>query len=166
MTSNGAIQTCPHPGFSRLVTIPVDVEMPGFRELQMLRDSQLWWLWIDHCPICGENWLVAQEEEINDVIVMRRLSQDDMDSILARGIWPDCFNRYDDVIRIAQEAQRFHFFRPQDQLGQVCMLASERPGISVNDLADMLNMNYSETLKLAQRAVSEFNVQISLTGPS
>lgn len=55
---------------------------------------------------------------------------------------------------------QFHFFNPADQLPHVIDLALERPGISVGDLAWLLNLSPSWALELAREAEREAQVSI------
>lgn len=38
------------------------------------RGEPFWWLYAARCAVCATNWLVAQEERQNDVILIRRLT--------------------------------------------------------------------------------------------
>lgn len=71
--------TCPHPGMPDLATVPMAPEMPGFVELVRVKDRGMpyWWLWAGYCPVCGQDWLVAQEERMNDFVALRRLTPGD-----------------------------------------------------------------------------------------
>src|SRR5207249_3890955 len=47
------------------------------------RGDPFWWLSAYYCSVCGEWWLVAQEERQNDLFCMRRLREADVSSIKA-----------------------------------------------------------------------------------
>ncbi|MBU4555631.1 MAG: hypothetical protein KJ747_02010 [Actinobacteria bacterium] len=156
---------CSHVGMPDLVSIPMGTEMPGFEELRRFRDhgEPYWWLWAGECPACGQRWLVAQEERVNDVVVMRRLDEPETTRLIDDGIWPDDFDSYERLIRISQQVQRFRFGNPDEQLRDVIDLANARPGISVSDLADLLNLDKAAALTLSKKAVSEHGAQVALS---
>jgi hypothetical protein len=143
------------------------VEMPGFAELTELRKRGMpyWWLWAANCPLCGQHCLVAQEERQNDTIVMRRLSDDEARAIVADDIWPADFDKYETLLRIgARQERQFRFMNPVEQLPYILDLARERPGISVEDLASLFNLEPPMALELARRAACESDVSITFPG--
>jgi hypothetical protein len=166
MAPNAMPETCPHPGFAQLVIVPMDVEMPGYTELAIVkrRGMPFWWLGMGECPLCQQRWLIAQEERLNDIVVMRRLSDDEAARIVGEDVWPSDFDRYETLLRIgAKQDRRFRHLHPVEQLSNIVDLARERPGISVEDLAWLLNIELPIALELAKYAVHESEVSITLT---
>lgn len=152
-----------------------DVEMGGdfffkkvFRTLeeQVRRGDPYWWLSVYECKECGQWWLVAQEERQNDVIFLKRLSPSEGEAVVKSGDWPNDFDKYEDLLRLGQE--RGHRWQFADPLGDSSLvvsaadLARERPGISVSDLAELLNLSKPLARKVAKQAIEEDRVFIDL----
>jgi hypothetical protein len=165
METGDGTRNCPHRELPELAVIPMAVEMPGYRELVRLKDrgSPYWWLWLGECSECSQHWLVAQEERLHDNVIMRRLSDREVGLIVEQDAWPDDFDRYETLLEIGIEHGRlFYYLDPTEQLPHIVDLARERPGISVTDLARLLNIDPDVARDLAVRARRESGVDITL----
>ena len=49
---------------------------------------KLWWLYASQCDVCGQHWLVAQDERIYDTYYLKRLSPAAAQDIIVSGNWP------------------------------------------------------------------------------
>ncbi|MBI3761530.1 MAG: hypothetical protein HY260_06665 [Chloroflexi bacterium] len=68
------------------------------------RGEPYWWLYAARCKVCNTHWLVAQEERQNDVILIRRLTADELAQITVSGNWPTDFDLYETLLRLGREA--------------------------------------------------------------
>lgn len=130
----------------------------------VIRGAPFWWLFAQACKVCGDPWLVAQEERQNDVYCMRRLSSDEWRRIQSGQGWPSDFDMYEDLLRIGRDAgQRVRFMDPMDSSLRYTIhdLAKTRPGIRVSELARLLNLDVDVASSLARQAVSDQQVVIT-----
>ena len=72
-----------------------------FTRLQA-RGSEFWWLSLRKCPDCRQHWLVAQEERLNDVFVLKRVSDIEAKGITQEGRWPEYLQRYEELLEIGK----------------------------------------------------------------
>jgi hypothetical protein len=138
---------------------PVDDDELVLPKLEKVADAgrSLWWLSYRRCAPCGRHWLVAQEERINDVFVIREMSDDEARDIQQCGIWPDDFNRYETLLRLGQEAghsARFMDSRCATLQRTAKNLIDDRPEITDEEIADLLNVSLDDAAWL-RHAVSE-----------
>jgi hypothetical protein len=108
--------------------------------------------------------LVAQEERHNDLFILRRLDKAETDGLLAGGVWPSDFDRYETLLEIGRAAGhsvRFADVANSPLLHTVTDLARERPGISVPELASLLNLDLPVADGLARYAVESAGVVIA-----
>jgi hypothetical protein len=79
------------------------------------RGQPYWWLFATDCNSCGESWLVASEEQHNDVYILRRLELAEREAIRAENRWPSDFDRYETLLKIGKDAgYSVRFFDPFD----------------------------------------------------
>jgi hypothetical protein len=72
-----------------------------------------WWLHLVRCEHCGTHWMVAQEERIYDVHLLRRLSPDAVWSI-AEGEWPGEFGSFERMLTLCRaRTHPFTFLDPR-----------------------------------------------------
>jgi len=122
-------------------------------------------LYAAKCTSCGTHWLVAQEERHNDVIIQRRLDAAELDGILNRAQWPADFDRYETLLRIGRAAG--HTVRWADPIGDSSIqwtmvdLARDRPGITVAELAELLDLDKPTAAIIADKARMENGASIS-----
>jgi hypothetical protein len=128
------------------------------------RGEPWWWLDLSVCRVCGQGWLVAQEERQNDVVCMRRLDEQEVAGVIERSAWPSDFDRYETLLRMGVEAGRASTFL--DPLGDssldwtVADLARDRPGITVSDLCALLNLDREIAEAIATRVVASEGAKI------
>ena len=128
------------------------------------RGARYWWLWAGRCRICGQGWLVGQEERQNDLFCMRRLDDEELRAIERYDRWPTDFDTYERLLQIGLQAGRsVSFADPMDpSLGEtIALLAQERPRIAVSELAVLLNLDPKLAAELAGRAVGQHDVEIT-----
>jgi hypothetical protein len=143
---------------------------PAWPEIQKIHDrgEPYWWLYAARCQRCGAAWLVAQEERQNDVILLHRLSAAELDGILTKNEWPSTFDQYETLLRLGRAAG--HSVLWPDPLGDsslestIADLARQRPGITVEELAELLELDTNTTAVLAERARLRHGVTIRSDG--
>ena len=124
-----------------------------------------WWLSLQICRECGQNWLVASEEAQNDVLCLCRLGVESAGRIVEEGFWPPDFDRYETLLEMGRDAGHKVTFgavtSPDHPLiDTITAIAEERPGIRVSRLASLLNLKPSFAAKHAQTAVDTSSVKI------
>jgi hypothetical protein len=130
-----------------------------FRTLDQVRHrgSPWWWLLSFRCRTCGQDWLVASEEQQNDVYILRRLDRATAERIERENVWTPDFDRYETLLEIGRAAgHSVRFFDVADSplLHTIADLARERPGIRVTQLAALLNLDTAVAAELARQVVS------------
>jgi hypothetical protein len=121
------------------------------------RGSPWWWLYADRCGMCGQTWLVAQEERHNDLFILRRLNPEVAERLARDGVWPADFDQYETLLEIGRAAGysvRFLDAADSPLLHTVADLARDRPGIRVTELASLLNLDPADAAELARQVVS------------
>ena len=127
------------------------------------RGDPFWWLSLEHCRECNQWWLVASEERHNDVYCLRRLDSQTADEILNKNSWPDCFDRYETLLRLGQHTGiSVRFVDPMDSslAWTIADLAKERPGIAISEIAKLLSLDMDVAKHLARKAVKNEGIQI------
>lgn len=128
------------------------------------RGQPWWWLHLDVCRVCGQGWLVAQEERQNDIFCLRRLDERAVAGVIERSVWPPDFDRYETLLRIGRDrgrAVRFH-----DPVGDSSLkwtisdLARERPGVRISELCDLLNIDHETAEMIARTVVADRGAEI------
>ncbi len=128
------------------------------------RGEPFWWLSLEHCRECNQWWLVASEEQQNDVYCLRRLDRQTADEILNKNSWPDCFDRYETLLRLGHNnGISVRFLDPMDSslAWTIADLAKERPGIAISEIAKLLNLDMEVAKELATKVVRNERVQIN-----
>lgn len=150
-------------------TVVVDMAHPGemmvtLKEIKS-RGGEFWWLEVSQCSQCNTPWLVAHEERQNDVFVLRRLNEPELRAILDGGVWPRDFDEYETLLRLGREAG--HTVRWGDPIGDSSLLstitdlASQRPGIRVSELAELLDIDFETAATIAEQASLSHGVSIN-----
>ena len=136
-----------------------------FQELRR-RGEPFWWLGVSMCTACNTPWLVAQEERQNDVFLLRRLSSGELARIVDDGQWPTDFDAYETLLRLGRAAGHSATFL--DPVGDSSLawsikdLAHERPGITLLELAELLNLDLATAAIIAEQAVVKHGAVIDL----
>jgi hypothetical protein len=137
-----------------------------FRTLAEVRQrgQPWWWLSAYVCRECGQGWLVAQEERINDIFIMRKLRGEETEQLLENDRWPDDFDLFARLLEIGRRAGRIHFFNPESSLlfTTTVDLAGEQPNIPLTKIASLLNLDLAAAEKLARRAIASNGAAIGL----
>ena len=151
-------------------TSVIDMAHPGGRldHFERLRDrgEPYWWLQLERCTVCGTGWLVAQEERQNDVFLLHRLSENESQAILTAGRWPSDFDSYETLLRLGRAAG--HTVWWPDAVGDSSLewtmadLARQRPGISVSELSELLDLDPDTTAIIAEQTIIAHGVDITL----
>jgi hypothetical protein len=114
--------------------------------------------------VCGQGWLVGQEERQNDLFCLKRLEADPLRDLVERGRWPADFDSYEALLRLGAAAGRsVRFVEPlsSSMNATVVDLATARPGISVRELAGLLAVELEVARALARSAVDAAGVVIT-----
>lgn len=142
-----------------LAVVPMGRHDEVFRTLQTARERgrPWWWLSASTCSACGRTWLVAREGRHNDIFILRRLDPAAAGRLLAEGVWPPDFDRFETLLevgRAAGRAVRFADVADSPLMHTIADLARERPGIRVSELASLLNLDPAVAAGLARRVAS------------
>jgi hypothetical protein len=130
------------------------------------RGDPYWWLHAARCNSCSTEWLVAQEERQNDVILIRRLTPNELSRILRENVWPADFDQYETLLRLGRAAG--HTVRWVDPINDSSLewtmadLARQRPGISVTELAELRALDKETASTIADRTVIRHGVSIRM----
>lgn len=139
-----------------------------FRSLQQVREHGLpyWWLSVYQCRQCRRWWLVAQEERQNDVFCFRLLREKEIERLIRYNSWPEDFHEYHELLRLGAEAgKRVTFLDPFNSslVRTIADIAREHPGISVAEIASLLNLEMELAAAIARKVVVECGVDIDLS---
>jgi len=110
-----------------------------------------WWLYLSRCEACGQHWLVAQEERIFDDYFLRRLAEDEAQSVISEHQWPDEFITYEGVLRIGQKlSSPCRFIDPLSPslVWTAKDLRQERPDITAEEIAWLVGVTELEAFRL------------------
>jgi hypothetical protein len=136
-----------------------------FRSIDELarRGEPFWWLSVNRCRECGQWWLVASEERINDVFLLRRLTDGVGQAAIEQDKWPSEFDRFSTLLRLGHErGHRWRFVDPMSPgLVQTAIdLANEMPELDTASLANLLQIDVPHANALAKRAEAESPIRI------
>ncbi len=119
------------------------------------RGGRYWWLRCGRCDVCGQVWLDAQEERINDVWVMRKLHVREVERLIHDGVWPNDLDKYVTLLRAGRSAgvsvRWISDPRTSQMLRQTLHeIRAEDPDLSVEDAAVLLGMTIGEAQEADQ----------------
>lgn len=129
------------------------------------RGDPYWWLHLSECSLCRTPWLVAQEERQNDVFILRRLPPKEAEAIVLDHRWPPYFDSYATLLRLGRDAG--HSVTFLDPLGSsslvttMCDLARESPEMTLNEMAELLNIEMALAEALAEQALLKHGVRVT-----
>lgn len=131
-----------------------------FKSLDIVKDhgDPQWWLYASKCSVCGQSWMVAQDERVHDNFCLKRLDESVMGGIVGRSEWPEDFLHYERVLRIERQAGKIaQFLDPHSPalIDTVTELRRERPDISVDDIAYALAVSPKSAGRLVSLSKSE-----------
>ena len=95
--------TCCCSSLADLAAVPMGgdgLDERVFATVENIRDhgGDAWWLHLSRCRVCGQHWMIAQEERIFDEYFLRRLDADEASRISTEGRWPADFLTYERVL--------------------------------------------------------------------
>lgn len=148
---------CAFLGETTVGDMTADLPNPRHRVLAE-RGRPWWWLYASLCEHCGQHWLVAQEEGLNDVLIMRKLSSEESRGLHDSGVWPAYFDQYETLLRLGAEAG--HHARYADTTNHILQaivedLTRDRPDISVEEIATLLNIPVESAAILVRAVASQ-----------
>jgi hypothetical protein len=103
-----------------------------------------WWLNISTCRVCGQDWMVAQDERIYDNFYLRRLTKEIKQDIVEWSLWPEEFLTYERVLKLGRATGRVWTFYDSGSPALVTTaedLRRERPDISFEEIAYLLGIS-------------------------
>jgi hypothetical protein len=116
--------------------------------------GEQWWLYASTCQVCGQSWMIAQDERVHDNFYLKRLTREGL-RLLLDGHWSDDFLTYEQVLRLGVEAGRTcRFLDPLDSslVWTVEDLRRQRPAITADEIAYLLAVPVDLADKLIERA--------------
>ncbi|MFT3998286.1 MAG: hypothetical protein QM667_12845 [Asticcacaulis sp.] len=111
----------------------------------------LWWLSLAHCRNCGQDWLIAQEERIYDVHLIRRVSAVEAGRVTTERRWPEAFLTYEAVLKACRERCQPYRFAEEaaaSLIWTVHDLRAARPGIKDEEIAVLLGIDVEHVRRL------------------
>lgn len=133
------------------------------------RGDPYWWLSVARCPRCGQWWLVADEERINDVVLLKRLSETQGRQAVEGDVWPNDFDSFETVIALGRKRGHLCSFTDEHN-GMLAQTAAEltaaRPDITVPELAHLFNTNENHAQRIVDLARRELNASLDGSGPA
>lgn len=111
-----------------------------FETLDLVRNygDEKWWLYASTCRVCGQNWMIAQEERIHDNYCLKRIDRETLSEIVEHSRWPDDFLTYEQILRLGREAGYVAAFLDPKSLALIETaqdLRRARPEMSIEDVA-------------------------------
>jgi hypothetical protein len=152
--------TCQCQSLPILADVPMGQHDAVFDTLEdeMRHGEPLWWLSALRCRMCGQWWLVAADERINDVFLMRRLTEAEIEGLQRQSEWPADFSKFAEVLRLGRDlGHRSIFLDPESPalVYTVEDLAREEDGISVSRIASLLQIDLHHAQRLADLAEAQ-----------
>ncbi|WP_125994990.1 hypothetical protein [Sphingomonas sp. S-NIH.Pt15_0812] len=141
--------TCCCSSLSDLAAVPMGgyaLDERVFATIENVRDhgGDAWWLYLSRCRVCGQDWMIAQEERIFDEHFLRRLDADEATRILTENEWPSEFLTYEQVLETGHAlGVRPCVFLDQTDGSLVWTvedLKKTRPDISAQRIAQLLGV--------------------------
>ncbi len=147
---------CECPSIRDLAGIPMggdglDERVFATIENVLEHGGDLWWLRLSMCSVCGQNWMIAQEERIFDEYFLRRLGDEEARQISSEGRWPAEFLTYERVLKVGRILTQPCIFL--DPLSPSLVwtaqdLRKERPDISAEEIAHLLGVTPKNVARL------------------
>jgi hypothetical protein len=129
--------------------------------------EQRWWLGLNTCRVCGQNWLFAQESRINDVVFFNRVDEARASLITETHSWPEIFSSYSRLLRLGRDrGHRVQYWDPvnsNELKFTIIDLALEKPGISISELVELLPVTSDIARLIAAKAIEAEGVDIDMT---
>ena len=120
------------------------------------RGLPMWWLTLGRCADCGQHWLVAQEERLNDIYVLMRTTDEAAAAILARDDWPDTLSTYEELLHIGKvNGHAARYANPSELWPVAIDLVGQRPTITAHEFASLSNISPAEASSVLEHARTE-----------
>jgi hypothetical protein len=113
-----------------------------------------WWLTLERCQVCGQHWMVAQEDRIFDDYFLKRLNPPDAEAIVDAGKWPQDFSSYEKVLTLGLRMSRACRFPDEFATSLIDTtrdLRRDRPDISIEEIAELLGIETEHARELLSR---------------
>ena len=114
--------------------------------------------------MCEQWWLVAADERINDVFLMRRLTDAEIEALQRQSEWPADFSKFAEVLRLGRDRGHRWAFADPESSALVCTvadLAREEDGIRISRVASLLQIDLPHAQRLADLAEAQASVRIT-----
>jgi len=157
-------------------TFPLDCECPSLADNTFIHEgSETWeevlktittikeygksrsWLSLRKCNQCNQYWLYAQEDLIIDADFLNRIDDAGADKIIEKNEWPPRFQTFYELLVLGRQNNcRVDFFDPFSfsLILAVRLLKVERPDISLEEIASLLDMDKDHAQELCKKAQS------------
>ena len=114
-----------------------------------------WWLDYFKCKICNQPWLVAEDQRINDVNYLKRITTSDEEGIINNNAWPPYFQTYAELFKIAKKYNiKVRWLDHASSLEwAVEDMIAENKHITVKEIAYLLDIK----IKLAKKIYKKFD---------
>lgn len=113
-----------------------------------------WWLSLNQCDKCNQYWLIAQESRINDIDLFKRIDASVAGNIIKKNQWPDQFQTFEELLILGKNnncsVQFLDPFSPS-LLWAAEDLKKERPDISFEEIASLLNVDVDHAQNLCKK---------------
>lgn len=128
-------------------------------DTQMDHGGEPWWLHLARCSLCGTFWMIAQEERIYDIHLLKRLGSAEADAIINAHRWPDDFLTYERVLGLCRRDFDPCIFLDPASPALVDTIADLRRA-----RADIMDGEIAHLLGIEQRRVSRLGRSPRATG--
>jgi hypothetical protein len=133
-----------------------DLDEPVFATLTKVKDhgGHQWWLYASRCEMCGQHWMIAQDERIHDNFYLKRLSPEAAEAVVERDCWPSDFLTFEQVLRLGIKSGQICVFLDPQSLALVDAaqdLRRERPDILADEIAQLLGISVKAAVKLLKQ---------------
>lgn len=116
----------------------------------------MWWLSLCRCADCAQHWLVAQEERLNDLYIVARITDDAASDIRSRGDWPEALSTYEELLRIGQANGHAARYGDPSELWPIAIdLVGQRATLDAGTLAELVQVSIDDAQALLARAKAE-----------
>lgn len=141
--------TCWRSAPEQIEVIPFGADL-HLRALKK-RGKPYWWIRAAICDHCGQYWLIAQEERLCDVYILRKLDGDETAALCDEAMWPTSFDRYGTLLTLCEAAG--HSWRDWDGsstslLATAHVLKQECPDITIDEIAAVLRVGPADVRQI------------------
>lgn len=149
---------CECLSFSDLAVVPMGCDGLDERFFASIDEVQrygrdLWWLHLSRCRVCGQNWMIAQEERIYDDYFLKRLTAEEASQIVNYDKWPNDFLTYEKVLKVGHKLSKAcRFYDPMSHalVYTIQELRRDRPDITTAEIAVLIGVTIEHAEALIQ----------------